>query len=63
MRVKIYRKIIRPIVNGIPYSILDWHDDTEEMRESIRELCSSETLEWEEKYIECGEIERGGAWG
>ena len=68
MRVKIYRKIIRPIINGKPFN--SWWDDDKDMKEwlinHIKETFYKEddnvTFEWEEKFIECGEIERGGAW-
>ena len=63
MRVKIYRKIIRPIVNNRTCG-WSWHDDTDEMREylirQIKEVFGdSVKYTFEEKYIECGEIERG----
>ena len=73
MRVKIYRKIIHPIVRYAhdefpPSSYTDsWYDDDEFIKEGILSQFEKESdgmshIEWEEKYVECGEIERGNAW-
>jgi hypothetical protein len=72
MRVKIYRKIIRPIIryahDEFPPTVKDyWYDDDEIIKEGILSQFEKESdgmshIEWEEKYVECGEIERGNAW-
>lgn len=72
MKVKLYRKIIRPIIRYAhdeysPMTSKSWYDDNEIIREGIIKQFEKESdgmshLEWEEKYVECGEIERGNAW-
>ena len=72
MKIKIYRKIIRPIIRYTheeypPTIDKNWYDDNEIIKEGIisrfkKELDGMSHLEWEEKFIECGEIDNGGAW-
>ena len=69
MRVKIYRKIIHPIIRyahdefpSSPYRD-SWYDDDEIIRSVIEEKFKRESdgmsrLEWEEKFVECGTIDR-----
>jgi hypothetical protein len=69
MRVKIYRKIIHPIIRYAhdefppsPYTD-SWYDDDEFIRMGIEEKFERESdcmswLEWEEKFVECGTIDR-----
>lgn len=71
MRVKIYRKIIRPIIKYThddfpPSPYIDyWYDDDEIIKSGILDKFNKDNdgmshLEWEEKYVECGEIESRG---
>ena len=73
MRIKIYRKLIQPIVH-VPscqgFSEINepfdsaWYDDTDFIRTTIEERFKQKntdpwaSLRWDEQYIECGEIER-----
>lgn len=72
MKIKLYRKIIRPIIryahNEYPPTVdKNWYDDNEIIKEGIISRFEKESdgmshLEWEEKFIECGEIDNGSAW-
>lgn len=72
MKIKLYRKIIRPIIryahDGYPPKIDEnWYDDNEIIREGIISRFEKESdgmsyLVWQEKFVECGEIDNGSVW-
>lgn len=69
MKIKLYRKIIRPIIRyahdeypSLPY-INYWYNDDEIIKMGIEEKFNKHTdgmshLEWEERFVECGEFEK-----
>lgn len=72
MKIKLYRKIIRPIIryahDEFPPTVDEnWYDDNEIIKEGIISRFEKESdgmsyLVWQEKFVECGEIDNGSAW-
>lgn len=72
MKIKLYRKIIRPIIRYVhdeypPTVDENWYDDNEIIKEGIisrfkKESDGMSCLVWQEKFVECGEIDNGSTW-
>ena len=54
-------------LQSLPFYLSDWYDDNEIIKEGIISRFEKESdgmsyLVWQEKFVECGEIDNGSAW-